>query len=107
MERGRESIQYKRVLNTRELIITTLGDCVSVEALADRLHRKSLIGDDIRREAHDRGVDASKIRRMIDAVICKINLNSANYDMFIDVLREFGDLGDLIEHIERSETSSL
>ena len=102
MESGRETLQYKRVFNTRDLIISALADSVSIETLAGKLRINRLIGDDIHREARGAERTTSKISHIIDIVLSKVELNPANYDKFIDILREFGDLGDLIEHIERA-----
>ena len=41
-----------------------------------------------------------KIRRMMYAVIARIELNPTNYVKFIGVLKQDGSLGDLIEFIE-------
>ena len=99
LDSGKETTQYKKVAAKYDLIITTLSKTVSAETLADKLHVKRLIGDDIRSKAQVAGVGEDKIRPVIDAVLSKIELNSANYDEFIGTLREFGDLEDLIECI--------
>ena len=36
------------------------------------------------------------VRPMIDAVITRIELNAAKYDLLISVLRQFGSLADLV-----------
>ena len=84
----------------RDLIISTLSPTVSAERLVDKLEGKELIGDDVRSKARGEREDKNKIRTIMEAVLVKIELNSANYDKFIETLREFGDQEDLIECIE-------
>ena len=97
---GKETTQYKKVAAKHEQIITTLSATVSAEGLVGKLERKKLIGEEIRRKARGEREDINKIRIIMEAVLAKIELNPANYDKFIETLREFGDQADLIDCIE-------
>ena len=85
----------------RYKIVRFLAANVSPGALADKLLVAGLISDDVREKALVTGLPVSEtVRPMIDAVITRIELNAAKYDLFISVLRQFGSLEDLIEYIE-------
>ena len=87
----------------RDQIISFLATNVSAGELADRLIVAGLIDDGIRHQALVRGVPTPEnIRPMIDAVITRIELNVANYDKFISVLKQFRSLNDLIQLIENN-----
>ena len=89
---------YERVALNRVRIVRFLGANVSPGALADKLLVAGLISDDVREKALVTGLPVSEtVRPMIDAVITRIELNAAKYDLFISVLRQFGSLEDLIE----------
>ena len=82
-------------------IIRFLATNVSPGALADKLLVVGLISDGVREKALVTGLPVSEtIRPMIDAVITRIELNAAKYDLFISVLRQFGSLEDLVQYIE-------
>ena len=100
LDKGKETTQYKKVAAKYDLIIRTLSKTVSAETLAGKFYAKLLIGDDICSKARVAGVAEDKIRPVIDAVLSKIELNPAVYDKFIQILKEFQDLEDLIECIE-------
>ena len=94
---------YDQVALNRDTIVRFLAADVSPGALADQLLVAGLINDDIREKARVTGLPVSeRIRPMIEAVIIRIELNAAKYDLFISVLRQFESLEDLIEFIERS-----
>ena len=86
----------------RDTIIHHLATCVSPGRLADRFRGAGLINDETREKAFiSATTEADKIRPMIDVIIVKTKLNAAKcYKKFIDVLKEIGDLEDLIEFIE-------
>ena len=74
---------------------------MSAGSLADKLVVAHLINDEIRHKALVKGVPTPEnIRPMIDAVITRIELNVANYDKFISVLKQFESLDDLIHFIQ-------
>ena len=84
-------------------IVRFLAANVSPGGLADKLLVAGLINDDIREKARVTGLPVSEtVRPMIDAVITRIELNAAKYDLFISVLRQLGSLEDLIQFIESS-----
>ena len=88
----------------RDQIIRFLAANVNPEGLADRLLVRKLIGEDIRAQAFVSSLtNAEKIRRLMNAVIARIDLNPANYVKFIDVLKQDGSLGDLIQFIETAQ----
>ena len=92
---------YDRVALNRDRIVRFLAANVSPGGLADKLLVAGLISDDVRETALVAGLSVSeRIRPMIDAVITRIELNHAKYDLFISVLRQFGSLEDLIQYIE-------
>lgn len=83
-------------------IISFLAANVSPERLADRLRRENLIGDDIKERASTTTIAKSdRIRPMVDAVISRVKLNVAKHAKFISVLKQFQDLEDLIQFIEK------
>ena len=93
---------HKRVVQKCDTIITFLATNVSPGGLADKLRGAGLINDEIRQLALVTGVPTTQnIRPMIDAVISRIELNEANYDKFISILKECGSLDDLIQFIEK------
>ena len=94
---------YDRVALNRDKIVRFLAADVSAGELADRLLVAGLISENVREKALVTGIAVSEtIRPMIDAVVNRIELNEANYEKFICVLRQFGSLEDLIQFIEES-----
>ena len=83
-------------------IIRYLAACVSPGRLADMFRGAGLINEETRDKASiPTATNPDKIRPMIDTIIVKIELNAAKYyKKFIDVLKEIGDLEDVIELIE-------
>ena len=94
---------YERVALNRDKIVRFLSADVSAGELADKLLVAGLISEHVREKALVTGLPVSEtIRPMIDAVVTRIELNAAKYDLFISVLRQFGSLEDLIQFIEGS-----
>ena len=92
---------YERVALNRDRIVRFLAANVSPGGLADKLLVAGLISEGVRETALVAGLPVSeRIRPMIDAVITRIELNHAKYDLFISVLRQFGSLEDLVQYIE-------
>ena len=92
---------HERVAQKRDKIINFLAANVSPGSLADKLREKHLINDEIRHKALVKGIPTPEnIRPMVDAVITRIELNVANYDKFISVLKQFESLDDLIHFIQ-------
>ena len=92
----------ERVSLKRDEIVHFLSTNVNPERLADKFRVAGLINDDIRWKALVTTIAIpERIRPMIDAIITRIELNVANYDTFISVLREFKSLEDFIQFIER------
>ena len=84
-----------------EDIIHFLANNVDPEGLAGRLLVQNLISEDIRDQSFVASLTKpEKIRRMMYAVIARIELNPTNYVKFIGVLKQDGSLGDLIQFIE-------
>ena len=82
-------------------IIRFLAANVCPGGLADKLLTVGLISESVREKALVTGLPVSeRIRPMIDAVITRIELNAAKYDLFISVLKHFGYLEDLVLYIE-------
>ena len=74
---------------------------MSPERLADKLVAAGLITDDTRNKALvPAATIQDRIRPMIDVIIIMTELNSAKYDKFIEVLKEFRALEDVIKFIE-------
>lgn len=65
LENGKETPQYKKVAAKYDLIVSTLSKTVSAETLADKLHVKLLVGDDIRSKAHVVGVVKTRSDRSL------------------------------------------
>ena len=81
-------------------IIHFLSANVSPDRLADTLFAAGLINDDIKAKALVTSITIpERIRPLVDAVVTRIELNAANYEKFITVLRQF-KLEDLITFIE-------
>ena len=92
---------HERVALNRDRIVHFLAANVSPGRLADKLLVAGLVTEGVRERALIVGLPVSeRIRPMIDAVITRIELNHAKYDLFISVLRQFGSLEDFIQHIE-------
>ena len=92
---------HERVALNRDRIVRFLAANASPGGLADKLLVAGLISEGVRERALVAGLPASeRIRPMIDAVITRIELNHAKYDLFISVLRQFGSLEDLVQYIE-------
>ena len=93
--------EYNRVALNRNKIVRFLAANVSAGELADELLVAGLISDDVRQKAQVAALSVSeRIRPMIDAVITRIELNAAKYDLFISVLKQFRSLEDLVQYIE-------
>ena len=101
-------VAHDQLAHKRDKIIRYLAACVSPESLADKFLVAGLISVAIWNKAFVSGAtNLEKIRPMIDVIIVKTELNAAKYyKTFIDVLKEFGDLEDVIEFIESPKYSS-
>ena len=94
--------QYQRLFSTFPTLVTALTPMVGAAELADKLYFSTrLITESVWEEASVGGVtNSTKIRLLIKSVLSQVELNAANYEKFVAVLREFDGLQEIVELLE-------
>ena len=75
---------------------------MSAEELAGKLYFSArLISESIWEEAYVGGkTNANKIRLLMKSILSQVELNAANYDKFVTVLKDISGLQDIVELLE-------
>ena len=97
------SHEYDGMLQNRDMIISQLAAEKFAGKLADKLHSKRLISDQVYEEGINFGpgiVESTRIRVMINAVLAKVSLNKEHYCTFISILTELEGLEDMIHLLQ-------
>ena len=94
--------QYQRLFSTFPTLVTALTPMVGAAELADKLYFSTrLITESVWEEASVGGViNSTKIRLLMKSVLSQVELNAANYEKFVTVLREFDGLQEIVELLE-------
>ena len=88
---GKETEAYQSIFSRFDQIISHLSDNVSAETLADKLYTAHLITPDSLREAcHTGERNSNKMRKLLLAVLSRIELDANNYNRFMAILTELG-----------------
>ena len=83
------------------LIVQYLASSVNPARFADKLYVNNLITRENMENARILGITRSSlIRPLIAAVVTHVEINPANYDKFISILKEYGGLEDLVQVFE-------
>ena len=88
-----------------DTVIENLAGSRMAEDLAQKMFAKGFISRGIRDKATIYAPDVTeedRIRKIIDAVLLKVEEDSDNYSKFLRILKEFPDLDDVVEYIENT-----
>ena len=98
---SKETEEYKRFFAQFDELIEKLADADVAKSLADKLRKKEVITHYCWEKACLPNVpNTDRIRPLINAVLSKVEMNTANYGKFIAILIEIDGLQSIIELLE-------
>jgi len=100
MASGKRTPEYRKIQDNYAKICSTLTDHVSPGDLGNKLFQDKLIGKELKRAAARAIVDEEeRINKLLAAVHNQIELKSANFYKFIEILEEYVELEELLKEL--------
>ena len=100
MASGKRTPEYRKIQDNYANICSTLTAHVPPGDLGNKLFSVSLIGDETKRAANREIVDeGQRINKLLAAVHSQIELKSANFNKFIEILEEYLELKELLKKL--------
>ena len=98
---SKETEEYKRFHAKFDQLIEKLADADVAESLADKLRKEELITHYCWEKACLQSVpNTDRIRPLINAVMSRVEMDTANYGKFISILKEISGLQSIIDLLE-------
>jgi len=100
MASGKRTLEYRKIRDNYANLCSTLTDHVPPGDLGNKLFQAKLIGKESKRAAA-RGVvdEEERINKLLAAVHNQIELKSANFYKFIEILEEYTELEELLKDL--------
>ena len=100
MASGKRTPEYRKIQDNYANICSTLTDHVPPGDLGNKLFQAKLIGKELKRAAARAIVDEEeRINKLLAAVHNQIELKSANFYKFIEILEEYMELEELLKEL--------
>ena len=100
MASGKQTPGYRKIQDNYANICSTLTDHVPPGDLGNKLFQAKLIGKELKRAAARAIVDEEeRINKLLAAVHNQIELKSANFYKFIEILEEYMELEELLKEL--------
>lgn len=106
MASGKRTPEYRKIQDNYAKICSTLTDHVSPGDLGNKLFSAKLIGKELKRAAARAIVDEEeRINKLLAAVHNQIELKSANFYKFIEILEDYTELEELLKELRCKQIS--
>ena len=106
MASGKRTPEYRKIQDNYANICSTLTDHVPPGDLGNKLFQAKLIGKELKRAAARAIVDEEeRINKLLAAVHNQIELKSANFYTFIEILEEYTELEELLKDLRCKKIS--
>ena len=101
MASGKQTREYKKIQENYATLSSTLTNQVPPGDLGNKLFQAHLIGGDLNRAANKELTDeAVRVNKLLSAVHNQIELNSENFYKFIEILKDYKQLKELMKLLE-------
>ena len=106
MASGKDTVQYRKMLECTPSLIDVLADGANTVRLAGELVKAGLINRANERRMRNTAVDAEvRAAELISMVTTKVDLNSKNFDTFVEVLEKDGaTYGDIVIEMKKLDS---